>query len=185
MRLCLKVLVPVIACVGLVPAQAAPVSGTFALNGTVAGKCSLQNVIMSPSVSVTNNSNNISVNSPSTWTLTAGCSGPSSLAVTAKSLRITAPKTSVNNNEAQTINYTATAAGWTTTAATVTTADSALGSATYSITGTSRSRTTPGSATIDVSFGTFVVPTMSNGNARNLNQGTYSATITLSLSPAS
>jgi hypothetical protein len=183
MRRFITMLVPVFACVGIVPAQAAPVSSTFTLNGTVAGKCSLQNVTMSPSVSVTNNNNNISVNSPNTWSLTAGCSGPSTLAVTAKSLRITTPKTSMNNNEAQTINYTATAAGWTTTAATVTTADSAHGSATYSITGQSQSRTTPGSATINVSFGTFSIP--QNGSQTKLNQGTYSATITLSLSPAS
>lgn len=172
---------PVIACASQLHAQASPAVTSFRVQGTVAPKCTLQNVAMNPSVTVASNGA-ISLVNPSSWTLSASCSGPSTLAVTAGSLRITLPKLTLGNNEAQTINYTATASGWTGTAATVSTADTALGSASYSLTGTARTRATAGTGTITVTYGAFSTP--ANGSNTKPNAGSYSSTITLSLAPA-
>lgn len=177
---------PVIVCASPALAQTNP-STSFPVNGSVATRCALGTTPITPTVTVNGNGGtgmlpDIVANSPSSWSIPASCSGPSSLSVTARSLRLNTATATVANQRSQTINYTATASGWTSTAATVLTADTAAGSATYSITGTARSRANAGSGNISVTFGGYSIP--SNGTNTKLLNGTYSSVITLTLSPA-
>lgn len=178
-------LASVLACVGATPTHAAPTS--FKVSGTVPNVCSLQSVAMNPSVTVSNGGNNVAVNSPSSWLVATQCNAPTILKISARSLRNVTPKTTLNNNESQTLNYTATASGWTTTAATTTTNDTAVGSPTtfFESAGSSQTRTSAGIANVTVSYGALTTATAgASGSQIKPTTGSYSATITLTLTPS-
>ncbi len=181
-------LLPVLAWVGFTPAHAAPQTRTFSVTGQVGSSCSLgtNSAPLTLATTVPTNGKLDTNLNGKTFTLTnAICSAPSSIIVRSTVLRRAPPNPSVPNGQSQAANFTATATGWSSTPATVTTAETSPLGSTTTYSGTARSQNTAKTGTITVTFSNFTTVTGPNGNGTKLVDGSYSATITVSLTPSS
>jgi len=190
-RVVLILCAPAVAMVlGIVPVAAAPRQANFAVTATVATVCSLGgqtaplsfSTIVHSSGKLDPNLNNLS------WTLTGlYCDSASKIMLRATALRLQPPRTSLTSSQSQAINFTATATGWSAIPATVTTAETtALGSG-VSYTGVPQSQTGARSGPITIKVGNFVtsIDKRQSANSAKPIDGSYSATISVILSPGS
>lgn len=191
MRVLSITIVSVFACAGWSrPAHAVPPSPkTFTVTGNVPSACSLGATpggALTVSTTVDNNGKLDAALNGKSFTLNGlYCSAPSSITVRSTTLRRSPPQASVPTGQSQTANFTATATGWSTTAASVTTTEtSPLGSTTV-FSGTPRSQSSAKAGNITVTVNNFTTVVGPNGNGQKLVNGSYSATITVSLTPGS
>lgn len=188
MRKLMSSIAVVLTCAGVMPAQAAPASvGPYPVSGKVNGSCQMPSTApLSFSTVVPANGKLDPALSNLRWTITGiSCNTSSSISVSARSLRITNPRTSLNPSQSQAINYSATASGWASVDATVTTADATPLGTTTLYSGTARAQNTPKAGTVIVSVSNFVVSGTKGNSLNNAKpiDGTYNATIILTLAP--
>lgn len=173
-------LLPVAACVGFTPAQAAPSVKTVAVAGTVGNWCSVTSPLnLSFSMKASSNGMILTMVAPTNLAYSISCNVKSSLAMQATALRTTA---TVTGQESAIANYTATLGPWgngnvsATTTAAATDNGSTLFPANPTAVSSGSSVNTSGTVTI----GTPATPVGRNkfgGNA------VYNATIKLTLTP--
>lgn len=180
MKKLIQAFLPVVACAGVTPARAAPVTTSFNVNGQVPQKCSLPlSTALTPSVTIskTGNNYNYNVTNESSLKITVSCNVKTGLQLRGTALKTNATAT---GQESQVVNYTATASPWGTPSSAVTTSDtSAYTGATYN--GSTASSSTPTSGTVvTISLAGFVIP---SGKSTPINNATYSSTITVVLTP--
>lgn len=188
MRKLISICCVVPACVGALPAQAAPRSDTIEVAGKVNGICVMPATApLTFSTTVPSNGKLDPGLSNLRWTITGiACNTGSRISIAARSLRINAPKTSLNPSQSQAVNFTATATGWAPTGATVTTGDtSPIGTTNY-YTGAAKIQSSPKTGSITVSVNGFVVVGTSGDSSNSAKplSGAYSATIVLTLAPS-
>lgn len=175
---------------GPAPAAAAPRQVTYRVSGTVATLCSLGNQAAPISFSTVVPSNGkLDPNlSNLSWTLSGlYCDSASKISLKATALRLKPPRASLTPSQTQTVNFTATATGWTTSPATVKTAEtSALGTG-AAYTGTSQVQATARTGSITIKVGNFIasIDKSQSANTAKPIDGSYSATISVILSPNS
>lgn len=179
----------ILACAGVMPAQAAPSrQGNFPVGGTVGGSCVMPqagpltlSTVVPANGKLDPGLKNIS------WTLSGwSCNAGSRLSISARALRLNNPQTSLTPSQSQTVNFTARANGWTAADATVTTGESTALGSTALYTGTPQTQSAPRTGSIIVSVSNFIVSTNkgSSANSAKLVDGAYSATIILTLTPS-
>jgi len=179
-----------VTCAGIMPAQAAPVrQATYAVKGKVVGSCEMPQAAPLTLSTVVSNSGKIDpALSNMSWTLAGwSCNAASRITLSARALRLSPPLTKLTPSQAQAINFTARASGWTTADATVTTAETDPLGTGASYTGTAQVQNAPRKASIVVRVSDFVTAGTKGGSSNNAKpvDGTYSATITVTLTPSS
>ncbi|WP_375196706.1 hypothetical protein [Sphingobium sp.] len=176
------------ACVGVLPAQAAPASATVQVKGVVKGTCALPStapITFSTVVPASGKLDPALANL--SWTISGlSCNTGSIIAISARSLRLNAARNSLTPSQSQAVNYTATASGWSPNAARVTTGDATSLGTTILYTGTAQSQAAPKSGTIIISVSNFTLSTNKGSSANSAKpvDGAYSATIILNLAPS-
>ena len=176
------VLLPVAACAGLAPAQAAPSVKTVSVSGTAANYCSVTSPItLTFSMKATGNGGAL-VLQTSNLTYSISCNVRSSLAMQATALFTTSSPG--GSGDSKVANYTATLSPWGsgTVSATTTAPSSDGGTTFYPTTPTAVSSGGAVSATGTVSIGT---PTLPTGKTQWIKNAIYSATIKLTLTVGS
>lgn len=168
------------------PAHAAP--KTFAVTGHVNSSCSLGSSNGSILIKTTvpaNGKLDTSLNGTTFNLPGLFCDASSSINVSATELRLNPPVAKVPNGQSEAANFTATAAGWSSSAATVTTAETSPNGSTTIFAGIPRVQSSAKSGNLTVTVNNFTTVVGPNGNGLKLIDGSYSATITVSLTPGS
>ena len=100
-------LLPVLACVGVMPAQAAPRTATIAVSVAVAKQCSFGTApTMLPSATAASTGLTIAMSGTNSWSWTVRCNAPATLTVTATPLK------SGTGSSARYANFKTTVTSW-------------------------------------------------------------------------
>lgn len=181
----------------MMPAPAS--ANTVAVTGAVNGACSVS-ATSAPFQLAVSNQTAPSGSRVVTSAVVASCNGASQISVAATALRLV-PKVAPQNSRTQTINYRASVSGWTAAPAAVTTAETQpIVTSPTSFAGSPVQQSVArASATLTITADRFAIvnnPTANgnngnggggNGNGSGSNtkpeNGTYSSTITISITP--
>lgn len=166
---------PLWACVGAMPAQAAPVVKSYTVSGSVAKTCFAGTVpSMAPTGSVVSASPTSITMATQSWTWNVKCSNRFRITVTASSLKNNTAGTGKVSNYA---NYTTTLSGWLAASTSVATTDTKNGSnRTASVSQDSLGLV---STTVTISASNATRPT----DADSFVVGTYTGAIAIALTP--
>ncbi len=182
----------VIACAGIMPAQAASRKVDYNLNAKIEAICAVGQQVAPMTLTTTVDKNgklDPALVNRSFVVDGMLCSGPSQITVSATSLRLSLPRNELPTGQSQTVNFITSATGWTSNPATVTTRDSTpLGSLeVYAGVPQVQYNAKSGGITIHVSGFAVVTEKAANGRGTPAKpvDGNYAATITISLTPKS
>jgi hypothetical protein len=171
-KVCLALL-PVIACAGSVPTQAAPTSRSFAVSGTVGKQCTTGTLpTIAPNATANSTGTTLTFNAPLTWSFTVVCNTPGTLTITSTPLK------NGTGSSARYANYTTTINGWNGTPNFRTTANRNGSPASSAL---SVDSVGPVASTVIISVSAAAATSNENANPVFVANGVYAAAISVTL----